>query len=90
MWQRLTCTQPGAAALDLATVKTNLRVDDATEDATITDIAAEQQKLFLAGLTNSEVDALKRSLQTVTDSLKSMPMGSLAEDDASSDTGDAQ
>ena len=57
---------------------------------TITDIAAEQQKLFLAGLSNAEVDMLKKSLQIVTDSLKSMPMGSLAEDDASSDTGDAQ
>ena len=57
---------------------------------TITDIAAEQQNLFLAGLSNAEVDALKNSLHRVMDSLKSMPMGSLAEDDASSEPSDAQ
>ena len=45
MWQRLTCTQPGAAALDLATVKANLRVDDASEDATITALMATAQAL---------------------------------------------
>lgn len=45
MWRRLTCTQPGAAALDLTTVKANLRVDDASEDATISALMAAAQAM---------------------------------------------
>ena len=45
MWQRLTCTQPGAPALDLVTVKANLRVDDTNEDTTITALMAAAQRM---------------------------------------------
>lgn len=45
MWQRLTNTVAGGAALDLATVKAHLRVDDGLQNATITGLIAAAQRM---------------------------------------------
>jgi uncharacterized phiE125 gp8 family phage protein len=45
MWQRLTCTVPGAAALDLATVRAHLRLDDTSQDPVLTALMGAAQRM---------------------------------------------